>query len=107
MRANEPKRMSEMQQDVRKWIKRGEELVDCHGDIDFQSDFIKDLSEITGYHPDAYKAGEMFHTWEHDKVRDIITYRDQQFKSLFSGTVGTKHNKWLDAFDDSIAAFVN
>jgi len=43
-------------------------LVDCHGDIDFQSDLVKDLSEITGYHTAAYKAGEMLHTWVHDKV---------------------------------------
>jgi hypothetical protein len=49
----------------------------------------------------------MFHTWVHDKVRDIMTYRDQQFKSVFSGTIGSKHKKWFDAFDDSIAAFVN
>lgn len=81
-------------------------MVDCHGDIDFQSDLVKDLSEITGYHTAAYKAGEMLHTWVHDKVWDIMTYRDQQFKSVFSGTIGSKHKKWLDAFDDSIAAFV-
>jgi len=65
MRANEPKSMSEMQQDVRKWIKRRD-----IGRLPWRYWFylVKDLSEITGYHTAAYKAGEMLHTWVHDKV---------------------------------------
>lgn len=106
MLPNEPKSMNEMRQDEQKWVKRREGLVDCHADIDLQSDYMKDLSDSTGYHPDAQKAREIFHAWEHDKYDNIITYRDKQFKSLFTGKESTKHTAWWDEFDDTVASFV-
>lgn len=107
MLLNEPKSMNEMRKDEQKWVQRREGLVDCHGDIDLQSDYMKDLSDSTGYHPDAQKARELFHAWEHDKDDNIVTYRDKQFKSLFTGKESAKHQAWWEDFDGTVASFVN
>jgi hypothetical protein len=78
MLPNEPKSMNEMRQDEQKWVKRCEGLVDCYGGIDLQSDFVKDLSESTGYHPDAQKGRELFYVPENGssngKTLDGLVY---------------------------------
>ncbi|CAC5377593.1 tmm [Mytilus coruscus] len=104
---NEPKNIEEMKKEEQKWVQRRKNVKDCHDDIDIQADFIKDLSDGTGYHPDAPNAVELFHKWEHDKMANIVTYRDQPFKSVFSGTMAAQHKPWFQDFDDSIDSFVN
>ena len=96
-----------MRKDEQKWVKRRNNRKDFHDDIDIQSDYIADLCKATGYNPDVAKGGELFHKWEHDKANNIVTYRDQKFKSLFSGHEAPSHKPWYEEFDDSIAAFVN
>ncbi|WAR13547.1 SNO1-like protein [Mya arenaria] len=103
----EPKSQAEMRADAENWVARRKELKGPHDDIDFQADFIADLSAAVGYKPEAKKVADMFHKWEHDKDADIVSYRDQSFQSVFTGTVApTLKSTWWRAFDDSKEAFV-
>ena len=98
----------EMLKDVQKWGKRVARLNDCHEDIDFQTDFIMDLAKEVSYDEKAGKAGALFHEWEHHKDADICTYRDKQFKSVYTGTLSPAHHTtWMKAKDDSSDTFVN
>jgi trimethylamine monooxygenase len=97
-----------MKSNAQKWCQKRSELKNCHDEIDFQTEFIADLSKDVGYYPDATKAREMFYTWEHDKKKNIVTYRDQCFTSIFTGTKSPRPTApWWQAKDDSIKAFVN
>ncbi|XP_060581894.1 trimethylamine monooxygenase-like, partial [Ruditapes philippinarum] len=105
---NEPKSLSEMKENSKEWYEKRSKLKNAHDDIDFQTAYIADLCKDTGYNPDVTKAGEMFHTWENDKDKNIATYRDQCFTSTFTGTKSPAHTApWWQAKDDSIKAFVN
>ncbi|XP_063406050.1 trimethylamine monooxygenase-like [Mytilus trossulus] len=106
--SNKVKSYEEMKKEEQKWLKRCNSLKDIHEQIDFQADFIKDLSDGTEYSSDAPKAKDFFHKWACDKRANIVTYRDQQYKSLYSGTETVPCSKpWFQNFDDSLNSFVN
>ena len=48
----------------------------------FQVHFARDCGADYPYDVDV---GEMFHSWEGHKDRDILTYRDESFASKFTG----------------------
>ncbi|XP_053400389.1 uncharacterized protein LOC123556318 [Mercenaria mercenaria] len=104
---NEPKSMHEMKVSVKEWRGKCSKLKSVHDDIDFQTEVLTDWCKDTGYPTDATKAGKLLHEWEQHKVENIVTYRDQCFTSVFTGTKSPKHSvPWWKAFDDSIDAFV-
>ena len=98
----------EMERDMAGWRAREEALKDPMEDIDFQTDYIKDLCKETDYADfDLDLAAETFKRWEHHKDEDIQTYRDQSHPSPCTGTVApVHHTPWMKAVDDSMAAFL-
>jgi trimethylamine monooxygenase len=45
--------------------------------------------------------------WEHDKMADIMGYRNKGYRSLMTGTMSPKHHtKWVEAMDDSREAYM-
>ncbi|HAU10428.1 MAG TPA: potassium transporter, partial [Gammaproteobacteria bacterium] len=56
---------SDMRADVETWQRREEALEDPIQDIDFQTDYCKDLSEKVDYSLDWDLAAENFKHWEH------------------------------------------
>jgi len=91
------------------WVARNKALKDCHEEINFQTDFVMDLSRDCGAdYPYNVDVGDMFHTWEHHKDEDIITYRDKSFASKFTGTPSpVHHTTFMKALDDSMETFLN
>jgi trimethylamine monooxygenase len=81
-----------------------------HDAIVFQGDHVRDLSEDSGY-PFDLSADQIFKEWHDSKLvkpRGILTYRDQSHTSKFTGTESpSPENSFMQAFDDSIEAFVN
>ena len=104
---NVPLSNTEMRADADIWSQRAKDLKNCHDDIDFQTDFLKSLITGTKYDVRSLNAGRLFHTWEHAKVDNIVTYRDLPFKSVFTGTVAASHKPWIEDFDDTVNSFVN
>ena len=65
-----------------------------------------DLAKEAGYGYDL-DVSEMFHSWEHDKDRDILTYRDISFASKFTKTQSPiHHSTFMTAMDDSMQCFL-
>ena len=97
-----------MDADIAAWSKREEALSNPFEDIDFQTDYTRDLCEATDYPQiDLAKIAEMFKEWEHHKEEGILTYRDKAFASPCTGTQApVHHTPWQKAMDDSMSTFL-
>lgn len=98
----------EMKKDMDAWRSREEALEDPFQDIDFQTDYTKDLMDLTDYPDfDIEMAKKHFYEWEHHKEEDILKYRDKSFESPCTGTKAPiHHTTWLEALDDSMKTFL-
>jgi trimethylamine monooxygenase len=98
-----------MAEDMAKWIADEEAVKDAFEAIDFQTEYVRDLLGPTDYpRLDVDKVAAMFKEWEHHKMDDILTYRDQSYRSVLTGTQApVHHTPWLKALDDSLEAFLN
>lgn len=95
-----------MEADWKKWFARNKSLKDCHEEITFQGDFCKDVAKEAEYGYDI-DVDDIFHTWEHTKYRDIMTYRDESCTSKFTGTKSPiHHTNFMYALDDSLECFM-
>ena len=99
----------EMDADIAKWVEREEALGDPIEQIDFQTDYCKDLADPVDYPDfDLDLLADNFKEWEHDKEHDITTYRDSTFKSSCTGTMSPSHHtQWLEAMDDSLKTYLD
>jgi trimethylamine monooxygenase len=99
---------ADMATDVDLWVTREEKLADPFEMIDFQTDYTKELVAATDYPDfDLDMVADLFKEWEHDKEQSITGYRDKAFKSPCTGTMAPMHHTpWIDALDDSMAAFL-
>ena len=95
--------------DSDKWVAREEALPDPIAQIDFQTDYCKELAAVVDY-PDLdwELLRQNFKKWEHDKEHDITTYRNATFKSGATGSMSPSHHTdWLEAMDDSMETYMN
>jgi len=98
---------AEMEEDIKKWVTKNENLKDCHAEIDFQSEFVTDLAKNGDYGHDL-DIGYLFHAWEADKDKDISTYRDVSHTSKFTNVKSpVHHTPWTQAMDDSMECYMN
>jgi len=92
--------------DWKKWVEMNKNLKDQHEEIDFQTKFVMDLAKDCNYGHDL-DVSEIFYSWEDDKDRDILTYRDISFASKFTKTQSPiHHSTFMTAMDDSMACFL-
>ncbi|MGK2883058.1 MAG: NAD(P)-binding domain-containing protein [Mycobacterium sp.] len=98
----------EMDADIAAWRARLAELTSAMEQIDFQTDYVRDLMVHTDYADfDLGLVQEHFKAWEHHKTESITGYRDRSFTSPCTGTLAPQyHTSWWDALDDSLAAFL-
>ena len=98
----------EMEKGAAGWQTREEALRNPMEDIDFQTDYCKDLSAATDYDIDWDVQSDNFKHWEHHKEEDIATYRDYSHASPVTGTKAPAHHtKWWEALDDSMETFMD
>ena len=99
---------SEVKKDISNWLHKEEKLEDPIQMIDFQTEYTKDLHELTDYPKiDFELIRKHFKEWEHHKEEDIMTYRDRSFSSAVTGTLAPiHHTPWKEAMDDSMEAFL-
>ncbi len=97
-----------MEADIAAWRDRLETLDGPMDEIDFQTDYLRQLLAATDYPDfDLALAREHFATWEHHKEESITGYRNKSFASPCTGTVGpVHHTPWWDELDDSLATFL-
>lgn len=97
-----------MAEDVAAWRATYAAVDSVAGQIDFQTDYVRDLMTLTDYAAfDIDMVRQHFFTWEHDKEVSITGYRDKSFASPCTGTVGPPaHTTWWNELDDSLARFL-
>jgi trimethylamine monooxygenase len=100
---------ADMAADIQKWIALEEAVEDPSQAIDFQTEYVRDLIAPTDYpRLDVDGVAKMFKEWEHHKIDNILTYRDQSHRSLLTGTLApVHHTPWMKALDDTMDAFLN
>jgi trimethylamine monooxygenase len=99
---------AEMAADIDAWRARLDTLGGAFDEIDFQADYVAGLLREVDYPAfDLDLTRAHFKTWEHDKEKSIVGYRDRGFSSPCTGTVGpVHHTPWWTELDDSMAAFL-
>ena len=99
---------AERDKDEKTWLDREATLDDAEKMIYYQGDYVKDLIEATDYPSfDVDGVNKTFMDWEHHKLDNIMGFRDNAYHSLMTGTMSpVHHTPWLEAMDDSMAAYL-
>ena len=97
-----------MQADVDDRVAREDALEDDYACIRYQGDYVKELIAETDYPSfDVDGANEAFFQWKKHKKENIMTFRDNAYKSVITGTMApVHHTKWVDAMDDSFDSYM-
>jgi trimethylamine monooxygenase len=81
---------------------------DDYDAIWYQGNYVKELIEETDYPTfDVEGACQTFKQWKGHKKKDIMTFRDNSYKSVITGTMApVHHTPWKDAMDDSLESYM-
>ena len=99
----------EMTRHSQVWRAREEKLEDDEQMIWFQGDYVQDLIDETDYPSfDVEGVNRTFMEWEHHKHDDIMTFRNNAYRSLMTGNMQPAHHTpWLEAMDDSMESYLD
>ncbi|WP_424325291.1 NAD(P)-binding domain-containing protein [Gordonia sp. (in: high G+C Gram-positive bacteria)] len=88
---------------ITEWSDRYATVDDDAAAVQFQADYIRDLIEATDYPMfDLDEVVRIFLSWKADKKKNILTYRDQTYTSVMTGTPSLiHHTPWINELDDS------
>ena len=83
-------------------------LEDDYGCIWYQGDYTKELIDETDYPSfDVEGACQAFKAWKGHKKADIMTFRNNAYASVITGTMAPEHHTpWKDAMDDSLEVYL-
>ena len=81
---------------------------DAHDAIDYQGRYVQELIAETDYPTfDVTAACQAFHDWKHHKAHGIMTFRDNAYRSVITGTMAPLHHTpWKDALEDSMESYL-
>ena len=90
------------------WLDREATLETDEDMIWYQGDNIQELVDMTDYPSfDIEGTNKTFMEWEHHKHDDIMTFRNNAYKSLMTGTQAPMHHtEWKEAMDDSMESYL-
>ena len=96
-----------METDSNNWVKR---LNTCKTESDilkFQTTLVEHLAELTGYHNDIFKRGEIITQCLKDRKEiGLAYYRDRNFIGIKGGSAGPKQSPFMENFNESLGAFL-
>ena len=97
-----------MEADVAEREAREDAGEDDYDAIWYQGDYVKELVAETDYPSfDLEGACKAFKVWKGHKKAGIMTFRDNGYKSVITGTMAPKHHTpWKDAMDDSLDVYL-
>jgi trimethylamine monooxygenase len=98
----------DMHKDIDDWRAKEDVLADDYACIDFQGEYTMQLMAMTDYPEfDISGANEAFYAWKKHKKKNIMTFRDNGYKSALTGTMAPEHHTvWKDALDDSMESYL-
>ncbi len=81
---------------------------DAHDAIHYQGDYVKELIAETDYPSfDVEGACQAFFDWKDHKKKNIMTFRDNAYRSVITGTMAPLHHTpWKDALEDSMESYL-
>jgi trimethylamine monooxygenase len=81
---------------------------DAHDAIHYQGDYVKELIAETDYPSfDVDGACQAFYDWKDHKKKNIMTFRDNAYRSVITGTMAPLHHTpWKDALEDSMESYL-
>ncbi|WP_299605519.1 NAD(P)/FAD-dependent oxidoreductase [uncultured Tateyamaria sp.] len=99
---------AEMQADVVDRVAREDAGEDDYDAIWYQGDYIKELIAETDYPSfDVEGACQAFKAWKGHKKQGIMTFRDNCYASVMTGSMAPiHHTPWVDALDDSLEVYL-
>jgi len=94
--------------DVEARVAAEDALEDDGGAIRYQGDYVRELVGETDYPDfDIDGANEAFFAWKKDKKRDIMSFRDNSYRSVITGSMApVHHTPWREAMDDSLESYL-
>ena len=94
--------------DVAERVAREDALEDDYAAIRYQGDYVRELIADTDYPSfDVDGANDAFFQWKKHKKQNIMTFRDNAYKSVMTGTMAPiHHTAWVDALDDSMESYL-
>ncbi len=99
---------AEMEKDVADRIAAEDAGKDDYDAIAYQGEYIKELIAETDYPSfDVDGARDAFFAWKGHKKEDIMTFRNNSYRSVITGTMAPQHHTpWKDAMDDSLEVYL-
>ncbi len=94
--------------DVEKRVAEEDAGEDYKDSIRYQGDYTQELIDETDYPSfDVDGACQAFFEWKKHKKQGIMTFRDNGYKSVMTGTMAPKHHTpWVDCLDDSLEDYL-
>ena len=94
--------------DVNDRVAREDAGQDDYDAIWYQGDYVKELIDETDYPSfDVEGACKVFKEWKGHKKDNIMTFRDNSYKSVITGSMAPiHHTPWKDAMDDTIESYL-
>lgn len=99
---------ADMDQDVVDRVAAEDALADDYACIKYQGDYVKELIAETDY-PSFNLDGacEAFYQWKKHKKQDIMSFRNNSYRSVITNTMApVHHTPWKDALDDSLESYL-
>ena len=99
---------AEMQADIAKCREDEDNIADDYGAIEYQGAYTMHLMAMTDYPDfDVTDSNQAFFAWKKHKKKNIMTFRDNGYKSALTGTMAPAHHTpWKDALDDSLESYL-
>ena len=103
-----PASKNELIADFEKRVAAEDAGEDSYDAIRYQGDYVKELIAETDYPSfDVDGANEAFFQWKKHKIKDIMGFRDNGYKSLMTSSIAPKHHTpWKDALDDTMQSYL-
>jgi len=97
-----------MARDVIDRVAAEDALADDYARIKYQGDYVAELIADTDYPSfDLDGACDAFYQWKKHKKKDIMTFRNNSYVSVITGTMApVHHTPWKDALDDSLEVYL-
>ena len=74
-----------MLQNIELWKKKYQLVKDAPSAVDFQTEYVTDLSNVVGYSNKFKETNALFQGWIRNKKDNIGTFKDRCFASVYSG----------------------
>jgi trimethylamine monooxygenase len=99
---------TEMEADIAERVAREDKGENDYDAIQYQGDYVKELIGETDYpNFDVEGACNAFKEWKGHKKAGIMTFRNNSYTSVITGTKAPKHHTpWEDALDDSLEVYL-